>query len=181
MSEVAEATKEDKSTVPNEESSEVKTPDTSEEAAAESPVEELQMFCEEVPFETLGVGDVVRCWCGRCKDFRQHNVKALNPDGKPPSSVCITCKAVHRVRYYRPGAKKKAAKKPPAPVINPWIALCEGVLADDCTDYAIAGTYVREEFISHSVFGIGKISEIIGPTKVRVTFEAGSKILLQNR
>ena len=152
-----------------------------EEVVEEKPEEELQMFCEEVPFDTLDVGDVVRCWCGRCKDFRQHNIKALNPDGKPPSSVCITCKAVHRVRYYRPGAKKKAAKKPPAPVINPWIALCEGVSAEDCTAYAISGLFAREEFINHSAFGIGKITEIIGPTKVRVTFEAGSKILLQNR
>ena len=182
MSEEAEAPKEDKVEATTSTNAEENAEEGAEEGAP-NPVDELPMFCEEVPFETLNVGDVVKSWCGKgvCKNFTSHTIKALNPDGKPPSSICNSCKAVHRVRYYRPGAKRKAAKKPPAPVINPWIALCEGVSSEDCTAYAISGLFTREEFIAHSTFGIGKITEIIGPTKVRVTFESGSKVLLQNR
>ena len=74
-------------------------------------------------------------------------------------------------------AQKKRLPKPPEPVINPWIALCEGVGAEDCSDYSVSGLFAREKFINHATFGIGKVTEVIGRTKVRVTFEAGKNSL----
>ena len=147
--------------------------------AIETP-KELEMECEQIDISALDVSDEVRCWCGKCKDFRLHRVKGLIPD-KPPSSVCLTCSAVHRVRLYRPGSRTKAKRAPAPPPANPWIAAVRGASIEDATAYSMSGSYERNEVVNHKAFGLGKVTDVIGPSKVRIVFEEGSKVMLQNR
>ena len=136
--------------------------------------------CEQIDLFVLDVGEKLRCWCGKCKDFRQHRVKGINPLPKPPQTVCLTCSAVHLARLYRPGTrKKKSTKKPPAPVVNPWVEMFKD-FDDETTDYTISGTYSRNEIVDHKAFGLGKVTEIMTKNKVRIIFEGGVKLMLQN-
>ncbi len=46
---------------------------------------------EKVNLATLEAGDKVKCWCGKCMEFRMHTVKAKSlVPGKSPKSICIT-------------------------------------------------------------------------------------------
>ena len=154
-----------------------------EAPAAEQPEVEKEQEdeCEQIDLTKLNVGDKLRCWCGngKCKDFRQHRVKGFTP-GKPPHTVCLTCNAVHLARLYRPGSRKKKVAKKAAPPVNRWKELVEDVEAE-ATEYSLQASFVRDDFVDHSVFGKGKVLELISSKKIRVIFEGGTKVLLHNR
>ena len=147
--------------------------------AKEKQEQEQENECEQIDLTALGVGDKLRCWCGKCKDFRQHRVKGFTP-GKPPHTVCLTCNAVHLARLYRPGTRRKKTTKKAAPPVNRWKELVEDVEAEG-TEYTLQTSFVRDDFVDHKVFGKGKVLELISTKKIRVIFEGGTKVLLHNR
>ena len=141
--------------------------------------EEEEYECEQIDLTALDVGEKLRCWCGKCKDFRQHRVKGFTP-GKPPRTVCLTCNAVHYARLYRPGTRKKKKAQKAAPVVNRWKELVENN-ETEAVEYSMQGAFVRDDFIDHKKFGLGKVIELIASNKIRVIFEEGTKVLLHKR
>ena len=134
---------------------------------------------KKIDIQALQVDEEVTCWCGKCKTFRPHTVKTLQPP-KPPKSVCLTCRAVHQVRLVEPGTKKARGDGPAMPDVAPWPELVAGVNPDDATKYAITGSYQVEDFVMHKLFGLGKVVQIGTMQRARISFEVGIKWMLQN-
>ena len=134
---------------------------------------------KKIDIQALQVDEEVTCWCGKCKTFRPHTVKTLQPP-KPPKSVCLTCRAVHQVRLVEPGTKKARGDGPAMPDVAPWPELVAGVNPDDATKYVITGSYQVEDFVMHKLFGLGKVVQIGTTQRARISFEVGIKWMLQN-
>jgi hypothetical protein len=99
---------------------------------------------------------------------------------KPPKSVCLTCRAIHQVRLVEPG-KKKSSKDPLDELnIAPWPELVADVNPDDATAYNIRTGYELDEFVMHKKFGLGKVVQIQGEHRVRISFEIDLKWMVQN-
>ena len=161
-------------------------------AAAEAPAEDAAKAAEEAPekpapkvlpkkidIQALQVGEEVTCWCGKCKSFTLHTVKVLQPP-KPPKSVCLTCRAVHQVRLHEPGTKKAGSQGPAMPDVAPWPELVAGVNPDDATKYLMTSDFQVDDFVMHKTFGLGKVVQIGGEQRARISFETGIKWMLQN-
>jgi hypothetical protein len=151
-----------------------KADDAKAEPAAPAPA-----VPSKVDIQTLAVDDAVTCWCGKCKTFRPHTVKTLQPP-KPPKSVCLTCRAVHQVRLVEPGTKKARTEDRALVQVAPWPELVAGVNPDDATRYAITGNYQPDDFVMHKLFGLGKVVQIGTMQRARIAFEVGIKWMLQN-
>ena len=162
------------------------------EATAEAPAADETPAAPEVPafptmaskvnIMTLKVDDEVTSWCGhsKCKGFRVHTVKTLQPP-KPPKGVCANCRAVHQIRLYEPGTNKKSRSDSPSmPEVAPWPELVLGVNPDDATKYLITSGFELDEFVLHKTFGLGKVIQIGTQNRARVSFEIGVKWMLQN-
>ena len=152
-------------------------------AAAEAPAEPEKPARvappKKIDIQALQVGEEVTCWCGKCKTFRPHTVKLLQPP-KPPKSVCLTCRAVHQVRLHEPGTKKAGSQGPAMPDVAPWPELIAGVNPDDATKYLMTNGFQVDDFVMHKVFGLGKVVQIGGEQRARISFESGIKWMLQN-
>ena len=151
--------------------------ETKETTEAEAPKPVLKP--SKVDIQKLQVDDEVTCWCGKCKTFTHHTVKLLQPP-KPPKSVCLTCRAVHQVRLHQPGTKKKLKDGPVMPQVAPWPELVAGINPDDAAKYAISGNFQIDDFVMHKTFGLGKVIQIAHEEKIRISFEAGIKWMIQN-
>jgi hypothetical protein len=132
---------------------------------------------KNVPLSTLVVDDEVTSWCGKCKGFTAHKVKTLQPP-KPPKSVCLTCRAVHQVRYTQPGTKKATSKD--RPNLPPWSELTADAEVDLAPKYMVTGNFEYGDFIMHKNFGLGCIVEVLSDERIQVSFEEGVKQLIQN-
>ena len=126
---------------------------------------------------SLLLGDEVDSWCGKCGGFRLHKVNTLQPP-KPPKSVCLTCKAVHQVRYQQPGSKKSGSNE--LANIPPWPELIAGVDPDQATPYTITGSFKNDELIMHKTFGLGRVVVVSNRHRAQMSFESGIKLLVQN-
>ena len=138
---------------------------------------------EAIDFDTLDAGDRVKSWCGKCKGFRMHTVQAKSlVAGKSPKSICMTCNAVHLVRYHRPGTRKKSTKK--REVVNPaltWMTLVGEAEVEEWKPYKISGTYSKDDFVEHRKYGKGKVVKVLDKYKVQIIFEVETKTMLQNK
>ncbi len=132
-----------------------------------------------VNIKTLQVDDEVNCWCGKCKGFRAHKVKTLQPP-KPPKSVCLTCRAVHQVRLQEPGTKKSRSDRKEMPDVPPWPELVAGVDPDTASSYHIMGNFEIGELVMHKSFGLGCVIAVPTEQRAQMSFESGVKWLLQN-
>ncbi len=126
---------------------------------------------------SLVIDDEVDSWCGKCGGFTTHRVNTLQPP-KPPKSVCLTCKAVHQVRFQQPGSKKSGAGD--TAHIPPWTELTEGADPDQAIEYVITGSFDSGDLIMHKTFGLGRVVSVTGQHRAQVSFEQGVKLMVQN-
>ena len=126
---------------------------------------------------SLEIDDLVDSWCGKCGEFTPHKVNTLQPP-KPPKSVCLTCKAIHQVRFQKPGSKKPA----PSVISNipPWSELIEGADPEKAKQYTITGNFEEADLIMHKTFGLGRVVTITGLYRAQMSFESGVKVMIQN-
>lgn len=126
---------------------------------------------------SLQINDVVDSWCGKCGGFMPHKVNTLQPP-KAPKSVCLTCKAIHQVRFQKPGTKKSA----PSVISNipPWSELTEGADPDQATKYTITGDFEEGDLVMHKTFGLGRVVSISSQQRAKISFESGVKLMIQN-
>jgi hypothetical protein len=126
---------------------------------------------------SLEINDVVDSWCGKCGDFTPHKVKTLQPP-KPPKSACTTCKAIHQVRYQKPGSKKSTPNAKSD--LPPWSELIEGASPEHATQYTITGNFEEGDLIMHKTFGLGCVVTVSGRHRAQMSFESGVKSMIQN-
>jgi len=132
---------------------------------------------KKITLASLEINDEVNSWCGKCGEFKPHKVNTLQPP-KPPKSVCLTCNAIHQVRFQQPGSKEPEAND--ISNIPPWPELIEGVDPGQATQYTLTGNFEEGDLIMHKTFGLGRVVTIPGRHRARVSFESGVKLLLQN-
>ena len=133
-----------------------------------------------VDIYTLKAGEEVISWCGKCKEMRIHRVLAAVPK-KIPRSTCLTCDSVHQVKLYKPGeAPKRAKKTDKEPAFRTWEVEMDSVHKDDAKPYKMSEIYEVDCVVDHAKFGLGKVLERLAPHKIRVLFESGLKIMLQD-
>jgi hypothetical protein len=118
-------------------------------------------------------GDDALAYCGRCKAERTHQVVALNANGTPATVICRTCGGQRRFR------EKKEANA--APARAPRKAARRDETADapagPARPYSPQETYANGEWIEHSKFGAGKVTQA-RPGKIEVRFDSGVRVLL---
>jgi Zn ribbon nucleic-acid-binding protein len=130
------------------------------------------------------VGSEVEAFCPKCKADTNHVVMFKYED-EIRKVECKSCGDVHAFRKPRGeveeevpeplAAKKRAAKAKPT-----W----EQVMAKTKKDpklYMLADRYSENEVISHPIFGVGFVSEIIGTDKMEVTFQNERRVMAHNR
>lgn len=120
------------------------------------------------------VGGEVDAWCGKCRDFRVHNVVALLDD-QPKAVICQTCRSRHGYRT-EPGrnadkATPSSAPRPAAPrPVDPAIAReaeakrqlnKELDAAESPRTFDPRARYKANEVIVHPEFGRGKIENVM--------------------
>ena len=125
----------------------------------------------------LEINDEVDSWCGKCGEFTPHKVNTLQPP-KPPKSVCLTCKAIHQVRFQKPGSKKTTPNVKSN--IPPWSELIEGATPDQATQYTITGNFEEGDLVMHKTFGLGCVVTVSGQYRAQISFQSGVKSMIQN-
>ena len=130
------------------------------------------------------VGSDVEAFCPKCKADTAHVVMSKYED-EIRRVQCNVCSDVHAYRKPRgeseedvpepAAAKKRAAKAKPT-----W----EQVTAKAKKEprlYMVADRYAENELISHPIFGVGFVSEVMGDNKIEITFQAERRVLVHNR
>jgi hypothetical protein len=145
---------------------------------------------------SLGPGDDVDAWCGKCLMVMNHRIIAVV--GSQIKKVeCLTCHAIHAYKS-EPGVKatraisehpvagrgKSSGGRIPRPsrAENEWnVFMAEMPPETQPRSYTISKSYSVAEFIEHPSFGVGRVMEITGVEKMVVIFKEGRKTLLCNR
>lgn len=147
---------------------------------------------------SVGPGDDIDAWCGKCLMVMNHRIIAVV--GSHVKKVeCLTCHAIHayksalgeKAKTRVPRATSGAASSPrsPKPVTprpsrleNEWKTfIAEMPEGHEPRRYKVSESYVVSEFIEHPSFGTGRVLEITGAEKMIVIFRDGRKTLLCNR
>ena len=88
-------------------------------------------------------------------------------DEELESSVILLSEKARRTAR-KPGFSEEALRA----------ALANAVLAE-ATPYSMYSSFSVNELIFHDRFGLGLVAEILGPKKMRVVFQEGTKILVK--
>ena len=102
---------------------------------------------------------------------------------------CKVCGAKHKYRppkseKAKPAKKKTAKAKPPKKTKTQLKAealfeeVMEGRDPSTAKSYAMTELFKKDELIDHPTFGLGVITSITLPNKIKVTFKEGSKLLI---
>jgi hypothetical protein len=145
---------------------------------------------------SVGPGDDVDAWCGKCLMVMSHRIIAIV--GSQIKKVeCLTCHAIHAYKS-APGAKTERAaprnlvdsplkaskgKTPRASrAESEWnVFMAEKAPEQQPRLYTVSESFAVAEFIEHPIFGVGRVLEITGAEKMVVIFKEGRKTLLCNR
>jgi hypothetical protein len=120
----------------------------------------------------LRPGDDTDTYCGRCKAERAHQVVALNADGVPASVICRTCGGRHRFHEKKESSAGRAGRK-----LREAAAPARVEPAGPARAYSPKEVYAAGEWVEHSKFGRGKVSQARAG-KIEVQFESGSRLLV---
>lgn len=146
---------------------------------------------------SVGPGDDIDAWCGKCLMVMNHRVIAVV--GSHVKKVeCLTCHAIHayktapgentKSRTTRSASTVSASTRSPKSVTprpsrleNEWKTfIAEMPEGHAPRRYKVSEPYVVSEFIEHPTFGTGRVLEITGAEKMIVIFKDGRKTLLCN-
>ncbi|MFO0656140.1 MAG: hypothetical protein U0787_13805, partial [Polyangia bacterium] len=140
---------------------------------------DFSMFDDEAD----DVGQEIEAFCARCKTDTPHTVVSRY-DEEIRRVRCNTCDDVHAFRRPRgedgdepseqPSRKKLIKAKPTwEQVINKKKSTPRAWGPDE--------VFCELDVLTHSVFGVGFVSELIGQNKIEVTFQNDKRILIHNR
>jgi len=142
---------------------------------------------------SIGPGDDVEAWCTRCRMNLNHRVIAVLGD-EVKRVHCLTCGGDHQ--YYPPKgespskaspraskpAQTKPEKRSSRRASGEWSRIMQEMPPDvSPRPYKASETYQPAEYIAHSVFGPGRVLEILGRERIEVIFKEGRKVLVCNK
>jgi len=151
------------------------------------------------PF-SVGPGDDVEAWCTRCRMNLNHRVIAVV--GHTIQRVhCLTCGGDHK--YYPPKhsrseiqekrvvkvvetarsqTPRKPVQKSASRAAGEWTTIMKEMPETTIPrPYLASESYESGEFIMHSVFGAGRVLDILGSERIQVIFKEGRKVLVCNK
>jgi hypothetical protein len=130
------------------------------------------------------VGADVEAFCPKCKADTAHVVMSKYED-EIRRVQCNPCGDVHAYRKPRgeseeevpepASAKKRAAKAKPT-----WDQMMAKAKKEPRL-YMVADRYSENELVSHPIFGVGFVSEVMGDNKIEITFQTERRVLVHNR
>lgn len=137
----------------------------------------------------LSVGSDVESHCGRCKLDLNHAVVAM-VDNMPKRVRCLTCgnehnyrlpkaKAAKKVRSKSTSSRTSTAKKTAA--AGRWQAVLATWSDDTAKRYTIFETFSVDDFVSHTKFGKGVVTDVPASDKIIALFESGEKMLIHGK
>ena len=130
-------------------------------------------------------GDEIEAYCTKCRLNLNHIIVAVIKNA-PERVKCMTCEGEHK---YRPPkvkaskkktgktAKKKSSKKEQSSSKGPNLTAEE---IEKAVVYSCDGVFKEGEILKHKKFGTGKITSILSTTKMEVSFQDGTRILIFN-
>ncbi|HRC55839.1 MAG TPA: hypothetical protein PKU97_07940, partial [Kofleriaceae bacterium] len=134
------------------------------------------------------VGGEIEAYCPspRCKADTTHTIISMYED-EVRRVQCVVCGEVHAYRKPRGDGEEAGeaakAKRPERKV--KWedgLARATDTDLSNCRPYSIRDTYEEGDVVSHPVFDIGFVTELLPDNKVAVIFREGDpKILVHNR
>ena len=143
---------------------------------------------DEKKFEA---GNEINSHCLKCKDITNHTIIAL-VDGEVAKVECNVCKGRHKYRPEKPVKAAAAKKKPTARATAAATAklakldahfdeLVAGRDEAVALAYSMTDTFKKNDLITHPMFGLGVITEIVMPNKIEVLFGQETKLMLCGR
>ena len=139
--------------------------------------------------KTLAVGSELDSYCGRCKMLLNHVVVAM-VDNEPRRVRCLTCQSEHNHRL--PSSRKSSASsrsksgsqrtaRSTASTYNRWQQAVNSWDGSTSKPYSIYDTFEVDEWVSHTKFGNGVVTDVPSPDKIIALFESGEKMLMHGR
>ena len=137
--------------------------------------------------KTFDIGDEIEAMCNKCKSPTVHVVEALK-NGKVTKVMCKSCTSSHR--YRKPGKEKttkakskttSTGKKKKTKEQRRWSRMMGKADTENVKEYKMDASFEVYDVLDHEQFGEGVVTEVIDPSKILVTFEDGSRTLVQNR
>lgn len=132
------------------------------------------------------VGVAIEARCAKCKAITNHIVLDLKKDGEVKKVRCEPCSYEHAYRQPRiqngpakiPVVKQTAAERKQVKAYTEFDAMMEGYSSKEGIPYAMTTSFNVDDIMDHSIFGRGRVEEVITPDKAVVNFREGSKVLV---
>ena len=130
-------------------------------------------------------GGDIEAWCTKCKLELGHTIIAM-VDDSPKRVKCNTCNGQHNYRAKPSEKTRTKSKNSPRKTksqktnYNEYISRLADRDFSDAKQYSIKGNFEEDEIIDHSKFGIGIVLSVIQINKIKILFEDGPKLLIQN-
>ncbi len=123
-------------------------------------------------------GDSIVARCTKCRENTNHIVVAVVGD-IPAKVQCNICHQQHKYRSTsraRTKVRRKTSANTGRARVN-WEGLRSSLDPDMVKKYSMTGAYKAEDLVEHPTFGIGIVQRVVGPQKVEILFEAGTKLM----
>lgn len=82
----------------------------------------------------------------------------------------------------RADKSRKPLEKSPARAASEWnTVMRELPEGEDVRPYKVSESYKSGEFVTHPVFGTGRVLDVVGSERIQVIFRDGRKVLICNK
>ncbi len=137
----------------------------------------------------IKVGSEIDSYCGKCKMVLNHIVAAMVGDD-PRRVRCLTCQSEHNHRLpskrttkkrATASRKKKTTKSAKSTAASKWNKLIAEWDGNNVKSYSIYDSFAENDWVNHTTFGKGLVTEVRGPSKIITLFESGEKMLMHGK
>ncbi len=135
-------------------------------------------------------GQEVDAYCTKCKMDLLHRIVAVY-ENKPVNVECRTCKSTHRYRAPKsaPAAVSNRASSASSTTSTPSAPRARKPIPEDHValvpptgarihPYRMTARFMKDQWISHKNFGVGVVTCELGPEKIEVRFDGGTRVLV---
>jgi len=140
---------------------------------------DFSMFDDEAD----DIGQEIEAFCPRCKSDTPHVVVSRYED-EIRRARCTSCEDIHAFRRPRGEEGDEPSEQPVKRKVQKAKPTWEQVMNRKRGTprlYSGDDVYCELDVITHSVFGVGFVSELVGQNKIEVTFQHDKRILIHNR
>lgn len=128
--------------------------------------------------KTLSTGTPIEARCTRCRKNTMHTIIEMLEEA-PLKVQCQSCNREHKFRpptvAKKPGVRKAILAKDAGR--KEWQALRSNMDTAKAATYSMTGAFKVKTLIQHPVFGLGLVQRMVGPQKIEVLFEDGTKTM----